>query len=488
MLPIGLTAQTEIAADGAVLLEKHIFGAVRCAWPVGSTAMLISGDYTGEVMLWDVTQRRKIGSLPIKGGDVKALGFLDGSRKFFAGNYSQVFIGSTEPLDQTLTIWQRANSQDYCTSAALSPDQKTLAVSLSEKRVVCYSTADAAVVRTIQPGLVMGAVAYLPDGRLLVSVNKRPGGEIWIYEQGQTTPAQVLPSTNASINALLPSPDGSRVAAIGSDKLLILATKNDAPPLAIEAQLGYLLSLAWFAEGDRVAVGGMAAVNIYDARTGHPVGNIQVGQGQASSLAISSDNQMAIGAGLYIDQHKAPPVMFVRDRAIRVLPIKTESLVSKEPNDAPATRRIDDQVLGRLRAMRNGFEMTLAVLQQQKPDSLTAAIKQYLGSLDVVMKQAAVAGQLAEALRFKVEKDDVLNGAATEPLKTAAKELLQARESYVAAQHAYERELAAKRKAEAERYAKSLKSFQTDLEKQGRPQDARLVQKEIDMLAPGAAP
>src|SRR5262249_15844453 len=169
---------------------------------------LASGDYSGDIFLWDAATGRELRRLTGHKAWVQGLSFSpDGMLLGSAGD------------DTTVRLWDVASGTElrrlaghksYVYGGAFSSDGKMLATTGHDQTVRLWRVDTGAPLRCIDTEhLQNNAVALSPDGRLVVAASVgEKAAQVWDAETGRSLPPFVIPGFQGRVFGLAFSPDG----------------------------------------------------------------------------------------------------------------------------------------------------------------------------------------------------------------------------------------------------------------------------------------
>jgi WD40 repeat protein len=142
------------------------------------------------------------------------------------------------------------------TTAAFSPDGKTLAI--SEGRVTLWDVATRHRIATVtEPGAAIGSIAFNPDGSMLAGTDDVLGRTyLWNVATGHLAATLTDPSTQG-VGSVAFSPNGRTLATSdgnGNTYLWNVATRHPAATLTTRGSLG-VPSVAFSPDGRMLATG-----------------------------------------------------------------------------------------------------------------------------------------------------------------------------------------------------------------------------------------
>ena len=296
-----LHAVSELRADDAIELEGHPAGVAKAVW-LPDSSQLLTADRSANLILWDVAKRKDVSRFSVGIGFVRALGVFDEGRKYFACVNSAVVIGMLPGGKQSVRVSELSGAM-FNMSAAVSPDGSTLATLVSGHSVERFALKDGAHLGSLPLPSAAASLCYLPDGRLAV------GGErvdnIWIFQGEEKLPSLLLPGLSGRCDDLLPSPNGTMLAALTSRAAAVVKVDPNAIAVRFQPNGGYLEAVGWSADGDQIATGGSKGIlEFWDAKGGAAVRTLNLnGEGRSSLHCFQSGRAVDCcrGRSLHID-------------------------------------------------------------------------------------------------------------------------------------------------------------------------------------------
>ena len=238
--------------------------------PDGRT--LVSSDFDGRVIAWDVDRGEVSEELLAHRGPVWALAVSqDGRTLYSAGNDGRLILwdlAGDRRLVRPFSLGQPFPEIQTPRGIAVSPDGGTLAYTHGDGTVDLVDTATLQRRRSIQAmrGFA-AAVAFSSDGRLLAVGGD--GGSITLWDARTLKPAGELTGPSGSIQTIAFSPDGKSLAAAeveGGQRLRVRSVQRRA--VIARADTMPITSLGFSPDGRLIALSAIdGGTEIRDART-----------------------------------------------------------------------------------------------------------------------------------------------------------------------------------------------------------------------------
>ena len=267
--------------------------------PDGRT--LVSSDFGGGVIVWDVARGERSEELSAHRGPVWALAISpDGRTLYSAGDDGRMILwdlGRDRRLVRSFALRQEFEDIETPRGIDVSPDGETLAFTERGGTVELLDTATLQhrrSVRAIQG--VAAAVAFSPNGRLLAVGGE--GGSVTLWDARTLMAAGVLRGLSATVQTLAFSPDGESIAAAEVDaerpRLHVWNVRRRA--VTTRADTPAVTSLAFSVDSRLIALAGLdGGTEIRDVRSGRVVKSIPT-DGLSRSVAFSPDGSLlAVG-------------------------------------------------------------------------------------------------------------------------------------------------------------------------------------------------
>jgi cytochrome c len=279
-----------VAAAHAQALRGH-GGPVRAVVVSTDGAEALTGSFDTSIIRWDLRRGTAAAVLRGHAGAVTALAVLGPGRYASAGEDGRILLwsgGSAAP-ERVLATQPAA-----ITGLALSPDGSTLAASDWDGTAWLLPLREPAPAPRALTGHVghVAGIGFLPDGGVVT------GG----YDgtlRFRTADGAVLRTLNlgAAVNAMAVSASGT-VAVAGADGALSLLAPGAAEPRRIPLGERPLIALAVSADGTRVAAGGLSGgVSIVEVASGRVLAQL-IGPGlPVWSLAFVREGRELLSGG-----------------------------------------------------------------------------------------------------------------------------------------------------------------------------------------------
>jgi len=287
-------------------------------------AVLAVADHNRRVRLVDVASHSIVGQPLQTSHQLRAVAFNpDGTILATAGRDGVVRLWDTathRELDELL-----AGHSGNAWSVAFTPDGNTLTTSASEGRLLLWEMNGAILGRHAAS---VEAVAFNPDGTVLVSLGVDGSVRLWdVQKQRPVSARQKMPTLQvANIYQTTPdptvravfSPDGRILAmsAAGGGVWLWDTTGPGPPTELTSTEFSVPPAMAFNPDGTILATTNVEKVRLWDVATRRTVGTMEADPGTISSLAFSADGRrLATGSfavqmwDLTTRQRLGPPVV-----------------------------------------------------------------------------------------------------------------------------------------------------------------------------------
>ncbi len=175
-------------------------------------ALLLTGEYKGQVRLWDVERGKEVRKLGGDAGVVSALALSPDQHSYAWGNAAgELGRGSVSGHELQLLTLDGAGA---IRSLTFSPDGKQLAAADSRGVVAVFAAKTGKLLHRIEAhGGHHSGLAYTPDGKYLVSAGSDSCIRVWDAATGKER--RPTPALRGEVKIAL-APDGSRLATSGA--------------------------------------------------------------------------------------------------------------------------------------------------------------------------------------------------------------------------------------------------------------------------------
>lgn len=187
------------------------------------------------------------------------------------------------------------------TAMAFSPDGAELVTS-GYHEVLVWRVADGSLTRRIaNVGERVNAIAFTPDGALLLVGAGEPGkrGDVRIFDFSSGDLRGVVARATDVVLDLATHPTDAIIAVASADSLIRvvdLAAKSDLRSLAAHAD--WVTSVAWSDDGTRLASGSRdKSAKVFDTKTGELLVNYQGHAAAVRGVAWSADGSHVLSVG-----------------------------------------------------------------------------------------------------------------------------------------------------------------------------------------------
>ncbi|MDQ3919622.1 MAG: DUF4062 domain-containing protein, partial [Acidobacteriota bacterium] len=227
---------------------------------------IVSGADDGTLRLWDAHTGAQLARWQAytewsRDSSVVSVSFSPDGRRVAAGTW-----------DGRVWLWDVATGEalacctgheDYVSSVCFSPDGRRLASGSGDATIRLWDASDGARLHVLRGHLsAVSSVAFLPDGRFLVSGSGDTTVRIW--EPSASSPA-VAPHHRQTIQHLAASPDGSLIAAAGSEVRVWDAEGRLIASSSERAKSDYVFRLAFLDDGRTLAAAYRQSVLLWHA-------------------------------------------------------------------------------------------------------------------------------------------------------------------------------------------------------------------------------
>ena len=187
------------------------------------------------------------------------------------------------------------------TALAFSPDGKTLAAS-GYNEITLWDATDGHLISRLGgvPRETQG-LSWSPDGQYLAAACGTPGlvGQVWLFHMSDPPVGKAIERIADAFCTVCFSPDGTRLAAGGSDNAIHLyEIPAGKPILRIEQHADWVTDVAFSPDGERlVSASRDKSCRVFDAKTGAAGTAFLDSQDTLYAVAWSADGKRIYSAG-----------------------------------------------------------------------------------------------------------------------------------------------------------------------------------------------
>jgi WD40 repeat protein len=422
----------DILVGPGMKLTGHQEAVYEAAPIPNENKLLLTGDWSGELHLWDFEQKKSIGKKNVRGGFIRGLQVARKGGAFVVGTNQRITIGKLKPFDIKHEIEVEGPDNVFCSDVAISPDGTTVAAMMPALGVQFYSVNQGKLMGSVTLPSQCLSVCYLADGRLAVGGSK---AQLEIIRGMQLdSPIQIAKSIGR-IDDLIISPDGSHLAAMAHDEVKIIPVLSGASPIDLPGNKGTVAYIAWSHDSQALIASYDSGLVSFFTQKGQFVHEKQLPQGQASCVAMTSGGGWFIsGGGTFIDMNQRPPRKSTGDNSLLVWPLTRKGFTASVQPDSDSGAAVP-QALPDMSQDPDSAELAYDPKRWSAP--MHAAAKAYQVILEDAMQQATVKEDFAFALKLKQERDLVANGQPIAPSANAPGNLRDARNLYIQHEQAF---------------------------------------------------
>jgi serine/threonine protein kinase len=301
-------AQPQPLKNTRFIGSKHTSRVTSVAWSVRGTR-IASASYDKTVRVWDANDGSSLITYQGHWDRVLSVAWSpDGNLLASAGNDGTVQIW--DPLTANLVLTYRAHNQPVL-ALAWSPDGKRIASSCEDKTIQVWDTISGQTLyihRTHSTRVL--TLGWSPDGKSIASGGEDKLVQVWNMQRQKTGffTSLLFPSRGqftyrghfGRVNTLAWSPNGQRIASVGSDKTLQVWDAVTGKKFFIHRNpSSTLTSVAWSYDGRYLATGGNdKLVQVWDTMTRNSVTTYTGHSGYVTSVSWAPDGKQIASASV----------------------------------------------------------------------------------------------------------------------------------------------------------------------------------------------
>ncbi|KAK4034598.1 WD40-repeat-containing domain protein, partial [Parachaetomium inaequale] len=240
--------------------------------------LIVSGSCDNTVRVWDAATGAERRVLQGHSSSVNAVAFSPDSRLIVSGSGDNTLgVWDAATGDNTVRVWDAATGAERrvlqghsrsVNAVAFSPDGRLIVSGSADKTVRVWDAATGAERRVLQGhSRSVNAVAFSPDGRLIVSGSADNTVRVWDAATGAER--RVLQGHSSSVFAVAFSPDGRLIVSGSSDKTVRVWDTATGAERRVLRHSHYVFAVAFSLDGQLIVSGsGDNTVRVWDAATG----------------------------------------------------------------------------------------------------------------------------------------------------------------------------------------------------------------------------
>jgi WD40 repeat protein len=185
--------------------------------------LLATGDKAGTVRLWDLAGGRLLATIKAHTNKVAALGFSPNGVILATGEFGDSVLKAWDPAAALNLLWGTDTKRAGISALVFSPNGKTIAGMIRHTGIGLFdpSTGRQDYSFQVERGYAeVGALAFSPDGKFLVTGSESGEAKVWNLETGRLHAA--LRGHTATIHAVAFSPEGGTIATGSEDQTIRL--------------------------------------------------------------------------------------------------------------------------------------------------------------------------------------------------------------------------------------------------------------------------
>jgi WD40 repeat protein len=250
------------------------------------------GDDGGNLGFYDISNGEYLGSLPPghRGWVFSAVLLRDGHRILSGSNDGTVKLWE---IDKEPHLVRTIETGEGILAVAVSPDEKTALSGDFRGSIKLWNLKDGRLIRRLDGHTQnVSAIQFFPDGLHTLSAGDDGSLRIWDVRTGRQVKVLRPPAkgANVQINAARVSPDGRMVISGGNDMKITAWDPNSGFILWVQQFAGgYIQTLAFSADGSKIVSGSFdRAVRIWNSNDGSLVAKLGGDAGFGSAFGEST--------------------------------------------------------------------------------------------------------------------------------------------------------------------------------------------------------